>query len=481
MSAPASAFPPPSRRAPSEQALEAIGPLSVLPVFFRLEGKKVVVTGGGEAAAWKAELLAATGAHVQVFAASPGEKMLATAARCPSIQLERRVWRPADCARAALVIGDAQDGDEALALREAAHRAGAPCNIIDKPEYCDFSFGAIVNRSPLVIGVSTDGAAPVFGQAIRARIEALLPAGFKHWAQAARDWRPAFAKLQLGFRQRRNFWERFADMAIASNDAAPTQADYETLLRQAQGASPAGKGEIILVGGGPGDPELLTMKAVRALQSADVILFDDLVSPGVLELARREAQRVNVGKRGHGPSVGQADISALLVELGLAGKTVVRLKGGDPAVFGRLNEETAAARAAGIACTIIPGVTAAFAAAASLGVSLSERDRARRIQFITAHAADGSLPQRLDWGALCDPDAATCVYMGVKTLPALVDRLIAEGLDPATPAVMVENASLPQMRRFACAMQDMPALIAREAPKGPCLLLYGRTLDRVAP
>jgi uroporphyrin-III C-methyltransferase/precorrin-2 dehydrogenase/sirohydrochlorin ferrochelatase len=211
------------------------------------------------------------------------------------------------------------------------------------------------------------------------------------------------------------------------------------------------------------------------------VLFDDLVSPAVLDLARREAQRINVGKRGHGPSVGQADISALLVTLGLEGKKVVRLKGGDPAVFGRTNEEIAAARAAGIPCTIVPGITAALAAAASLGLSLSERDRARRIQFITAHAADGSLPQRLDWAALVDPEATTAVYMGVKTLPALTRRLLDEGLDPLTPAVMIENASLPEERRFVAALAVMPALIAAQALQGPCMLLYGRTLDRAMP
>jgi uroporphyrin-III C-methyltransferase / precorrin-2 dehydrogenase / sirohydrochlorin ferrochelatase len=313
---------------------------------------------------------------------------------------------------------------------------------------------------------------------LRARIEALIPANFAAWAKAAKDWRPQFAELGAAFRQRRNFWERFATLALSSAGRAPDMRDLDRLMAASANETGQTKGEVVLVGGGPGDAELLTLKAVRALQSADAILFDDLVSPAVLELARREAQRINVGKRGHGPSVGQADISALLVELGLAGKKVVRLKGGDPAVFGRTNEEIAAARAAGIACTIVPGVTAALAAAASLGVSLSERDRARRIQFVTAHAADGSLPERLDWAALVDPGATTAVYMGVKTLPALAQRLLAEGLDPTTPAVMIENASLSEERRFFASLADMPATIAAAAPTGPCLLLYGRTLDR---
>jgi uroporphyrin-III C-methyltransferase / precorrin-2 dehydrogenase / sirohydrochlorin ferrochelatase len=469
-----------AQRSPSQLALDAIRPLANLPVFFRLEGRRVVLAGGSEAAAWKAELIAASGADVAVFAPSPSQKMFETAGRYPQIALFLRAWAPEDLVGAALAVADAADAEEAARFAEAARRAGTPVNVIDQPEFCDFSFGTIVNRSPLVIGISTDGAAPVFGQALRARIEALIPLNFAAWARAAKDWRPRFSELGAAFRERRNFWERFATLALASAGRDPGPRDLDALMVTAeseQGA--ADKGEVVLVGGGPGDAELLTLKAVRALQSADVILFDDLVSPAVLELARREAQRINVGKRGHGPSVGQADISALLVTLGLAGKKVVRLKGGDPAVFGRTNEEIAAAQAAGIECSIVPGVTAALAAAASLGLSLTERDRARRLQFITAHAADGSLPKRLDWAALVDPDATTAVYMGVKTLPALVERLLAEGLDPKTPAVMVENASLPQERRFVAGMAAMPALIEAEAPKGPCLLLYGRTLDRV--
>jgi uroporphyrin-III C-methyltransferase/precorrin-2 dehydrogenase/sirohydrochlorin ferrochelatase len=466
------------RRSPSELALDAIRPLANLPLFFKLEGRRVVLAGQTEAAAWKAELLAASGADVIVFAPSPSPKLLETAARHPQIAIARRAWGASDLEGAALACCDAASFEEAAAFAAAARAAQTPVNVIDRPEFCDFSFGAIVNRSPLVIGISTDGAAPVFGQALRARIEALIPANFAAWAQAAKDWRPQFSHRGAGFRQRRNFWERFATLALASAGREPGAADLDGLLAASAAEKSIGKGEVVLVGGGPGDAELLTLKAVRALQSADVILVDDLVSPAVLELARREAQRINVGKRGHGPSVGQADISALLVTLGLEGKKVVRLKGGDPAVFGRTNEEIAAARAAGIACTIIPGITAALAAAASLGLSLSERDRARRIQFITAHAADGSLPVRLDWPALVDPGATTAVYMGVKTLPALVERLLAEGLDPLTPAVMVENASLQEERRFAAAIAAMPALVAAGAPAGPCMLLYGQTLDR---
>ena len=218
---------------------------------------------------------------------------------------------------------------------------------------------------------------------------------------------------------------------------------------------------------------MLTLKAVRALQSADVVLYDDLVSPRVVDMARREARRINVGKRGYKPSCTQEDISALIVSLALEGKRVARLKGGDPMIFGRANEEIAALNKAGVPVEVVPGVTSASAAAAALGASLTERDRARRVQFITAHGRDGRLPQDLDWAALADPRATTVVYMGVKTLGELADRLIARGLPPHTPAAMVERASWPDETVLRGTIADLPAKIAARETKGPGLILIG--------
>jgi len=467
------------RRQPSELALDAIAPLATLPVFFKLVGKRVVVAGASEAAAWKAELLAAAGARVDIFADAPSLKMIDVAGRNSAIRIVERDWTPQDLSDAAIAVGDFVDPNHSRAFRAAARAAGAAVNVIDQPEFCDFAFGSIVNRSPLVIAISTDGAAPVFGQALRARIEALTPQTFSAWAAAAKAWRGKVRALALGFRQRRRFWERFTALAFANADRPPTDGDRDGLLAEARGEpAQSGKGEVVLVGAGPGDAELLTLKALRALQSADVILFDDLVSPATLDLARREARRISVGKRGHGPSVEQAEISGLIASLCAAGKKVVRLKGGDPSIFGRGNEEIEAARAAGAISTIIPGVTAAFAAAASLGVSLSERDLARRVQFVTAHDKDGALPDDLDWRSLAAPDATTVVYMGVKTLPALVQRLIAAGLDPSTPAAMIENASMADERRVEGALAEMPAKVNAAAPNGPCVFLFGRALDK---
>ncbi len=465
------------RRSPGEEP-SRMGPLATLPVFLKLEGRRVVIAGGSEAAAWKAELFAAAGALVDVYALEPSEALRALAAARAEIVIKPRMVAPDDLTGAAVLVADAPGEAEAAAFHAMARAAGVPVNVIDQPAWCDFQFGSIVERSPLVVAISTDGGAPVFGQMLRARIETLLPEGFRKWAQAARDWRPRVAALNLDFRARRRVWELFARRAFAHPDRAPDDADLEALLAEAAqaGAPQARRGSVVLVGAGPGDPELLTLKAVRALQSADVVLYDDLVLPGSVALARREAQRLNVGKRGYKPSCTQETITAMLVTLAREGKRVVRLKGGDPMIFGRAGEEIAALKAAGVDVEVIPGVTAASAAAASLQISLTERAVARRLQFITAHARDGKLPEDLDWRALADDGATTAVYMGLKTLPPLVARLLAEGLAPDTPAVLVERASWDSERRIPSTLADLPATAAASGLIGPCLVLIGRAL-----
>ncbi len=459
--------------------LDAIRPLAALPLFFRLAGRRAALAGGGDGAAWKAELIASTGARVDVFAPELSAKLSQIASRREMITINERRWRAEDLAGAALAILETEDDGEARDFCAAARAAGVPVNVIDRPDFSDFSFGTLVNRSPLVIAVSTDGAAPVFAQAIRTRLEALIPAGFAKWAEAAREWRRRVAELGLDFRQRRRFWERFAELALRSVDRGPEAADFEALAAaRAASASPS-RGRIFIVGAGPGDPDLLTLKAVRALQSADVVMFDRLAPQGVVELARREARRIPVGKRAGARSPKQPEITAELIALARQGKTVVRLKGGDPGIFGRANEEIEAARAAGVPLEIIPGVTTALAAAAELGVSLSDRDLARRIQFVAAHDAEGELPEDLDWPALASADASTAVYMGVRKLPALVARLLAAGLDPATPAVLMQNVSRTDAMRIRAAISDLPAAMGAEALTGPTILLYGRAFARV--
>lgn len=322
-----------------------IGPLAVLPVFLSLRDRAALVIGGSAAAAWKVELLAAAGAQVRVVADSSA-------------------WREADLAGVALAVADIDDAAEAARFAAAARRAGVPCNVIDKPAFCSFQFGAVVNRSPVVIGISTDGAAPVLGQAIRRRIETLLPPGLAAWAAAAQSLRAGLKQLLPSAERRRAFWRVFAELAFAEAPGGDPLARLHDLAGR-HGAARAELPGVTLVDAGPGDAGLLTLNAVRALQSADVILFDDLVSQEVLDLARREAKRLLVGKRDGRRSCRQEEINGLMVTLARQGRRVVRLKGGDPKIFGRAGEEIAALEAAGILVAVVPGITAAAGAAAA--------------------------------------------------------------------------------------------------------------------
>jgi uroporphyrin-III C-methyltransferase/precorrin-2 dehydrogenase/sirohydrochlorin ferrochelatase len=465
---------------PKTQDRALLQGLASLPVFFDLAGKRALLAGGSARAAWKAELLQAAGARVDVFCAEPSAELVALAASCPTIQLVPRHWQPEDFNGTTLAVGDFPTKPEAKAFHAAARLARVPANLIDRPEFCDFQIGTIIDRSPLVIGISTKGASPVFALALRGWLEALLPQAIKLWAGAAASWRTKLKARGLSNEGQRRFWEFFIAKALGAR--APEPADFDLLLTAAQTAEPQrqGVGSVALVGAGPGDPELITLKALRVLQSADVVLYDDLVAPQIVDMARREAEKIAVGKRGYRPSCKQDDIVAKLVTLAQAGKRIVRLKGGDPSVFGRANEEIAALAAANIPVEVIPGITAALGAAASLKLSLTERERARRIQFITAHAHNGQLPEDIDWNSICDPRAATAVYMGLRTLEALSQRLLAQGIDPHTPAVLVERATCADERRIFGTIADLPAKAATAAPSGPCLVLIGRAFDHAA-
>jgi uroporphyrin-III C-methyltransferase/precorrin-2 dehydrogenase/sirohydrochlorin ferrochelatase len=469
-------------RAPTEARPPRMAKLARLPVFFALAGRRAIVAGGTPTAAWKAELLAAAGASVEVYAPEPGDELLTLSAgdALRSIVLHRRGWAPADLAGAAIAVGACDNDAQAQRFAEAARTAGVPVNVIDKPKFCDFAFGAIVNRSPLVIGISTDGAAPVFGQAIRAKLEALIPRGFARWAEAARQWRREVQSSGLSFNGRRRFWQLFTERAVADPGREPQPYDYDRLLAEATAEGPrVERGSVTLVGAGPGDPELLTLRAVRALQSADVILFDDLVSPEVLEFSRREAKKMLVGKTGHGPSCKQSEINELMIGLAKTGRRVVRLKGGDPTIFGRAGEEIAACQRRRIPVEVVPGVTAAQGAASRLGVSLTQRGRARRVQFITGHGADGALPDDIDWRSLADPAVTTDVYMPVKTLRALVVHAIAAGLDPATPAIAVARATRPDEARLVSTVAELPDRLAAAELPGPVVVMIGRAFENL--
>jgi len=464
---------PPASRQP-RFAAPRIAPLSVLPVFMKLGGKCAIVVGRSAAAAWKAELLAAAGATTCLALPdgaplAPELTALIEAGRISCLG----AYEPGQLRGTALAVFDADSDEAAARFRDQALAAGVPCNVIDHPKYCTVQFGGIVNRSPVVVGISTTGAAPILGQAIRRRIEVALPPTLSAWAALAERIRGAVLdRLKPGV-ERRRLWERFADLALAQGHEAETAGLPERLIAEARRPdSGAAFGCVTLVGAGPGDPGLLTVNAVRALQAADIILFDDLVSAGVLELARREARRMMVGKRGGQASCSQGDINALALRLARQGKNVVRLKSGDPTMFGRAGEEIAALRAEGIAVEVVPGITAASALAARLGASLTHRDHAHSVRFVTGHGRGGAMPD-LDWRGLADAGTTLAVYMGGRTAPAFARRLLAHGLAGATPAVIAESVSRLSEAIYHTTLERL-AVEKPGHPDGPVLIGIGQ-------
>jgi uroporphyrin-III C-methyltransferase/precorrin-2 dehydrogenase/sirohydrochlorin ferrochelatase len=469
-------------RKPSKAEPGRLGRLAKLPVFFDLRDKRAVLVGGSPGAAWKAELLAAAGAHVDIYATeicAEMEALLTRGAADGVVSLHRRGWTAEALDDATLAVADLEEDSEAEAFALAAHRAGIPVNVVDKPDFCDFQFGSVVNRSPVVIGISTDGAAPILGQAIRRRIETLLHPSLSAWASLAKEMRErVMAQLPPG-RSRRAFWERFADLAFQGRAPQDTGSGMDALVRQIASRPTGAVGHVTLVGAGPGDAELLTLKAVRALQAADVILFDDLVSEDVLELARREAKRLMVGKRGGRASCAQDDINDLMTRLALQGKHVVRLKSGDPMIFGRAGEEIEHLERAGVPVDVVPGITAGIALASALGVSLTHRNMAQSVRFVTGCAKTGRLPDNLDWRGLADPLTTTIFYMAGGTAGAIAVRLVEEGFAPDTPAVMVSNVSRGEQRWVGPISALGEASSRRDAAK-PVIIGIGRVFDRAS-
>ncbi len=457
---------------PSEAAPARLAPLAKLPVFLDLAGKPVIVAGGDAAAAWKAELATAAGGEVTVFAPELSETMAALRLRgvsAGSLRIEAREWLPGDMAGAALAIMSAANDDEAQAFHDAARTAGVPVNVIDRPAWSTLQFGSIVNRSPVVVGISTDGAAPILAQAIRQRIETVLPPALAGWAAQAKRLRAEVARRLPTAAQRRAYWTRFANAAFGRG--AEPAIETEAVARV---------GRVTLVGAGPGEAGLLTLNAVRAMQAADVILFDELVSDEVLDLARREARKMLVGKRGGRVSCRQEDINATMVRFARAGRQVVRLKSGDPMVFGRAGEEIDVLRAAGIEVDVVPGVTTALALASRLGVSLTRRGVASSLRFVTGHSWKGEVPADLDWHALADPTATTIYYMAGRTMPEIARRLIDEGVAAGTPVVIARALGRADATHWRASLVDLARGDAIPTGEGAVIVGVGRVFAAAA-
>jgi uroporphyrin-III C-methyltransferase/precorrin-2 dehydrogenase/sirohydrochlorin ferrochelatase len=447
------------------------------PIFVSFDRKPPLVVGGGELAAIKARLLLKRAPTVDIAADHivPELAELLRAERVailpPRPGVDQVRGRP-------LVIAAAGDDREDIRVSAIARALGVPVNVPDRPELCSFAMPAIVDRGEVTVAIGTSGVAPVLAQRLRAWLERELPPRLDALARLAGEFREAVAeKLPTG-RLRRKFWEGVFDGKVSEAALAGDESEARRLIGEAIETAvraEATRGRVLLVGAGPGDPELLTLKAVRALRAADVILYDRLVGTGVLDHARREAELIPVGKAKGGHSVAQETIQQLMVEHARAGKTVLRLKGGDPLVFGRAGEEIAALREAGIEVEIIPGITAGLAAAASLQIPLTHRDISHSVTFLSGHEAGGDEPSfaHLDLVARGRGANTLLVYMGVSTAGLIAGRLLEAGWKPDCPVIAVENASRDDERRVATTLADLASHPERVQLKSPAVLIFG--------
>ncbi|WP_214476154.1 siroheme synthase CysG [Mesorhizobium sp. dw_380] len=444
--------------------------LNAFPVFVRVEGEAVAIVGGGEEALAKARLIGQSSAVLRIIAENAEPDLLIFIAQSGASHVA--VAYDASQLEGAVMVF-AASGNEELDRRVAAdaRRLGIPVNAVDRPELCDFFTPALVNRAPVAIAIGTEGAGPVLAQMLRSRIDQMLSPSLGSLAMLAASLRGAVEKLLPKGNARRRFWSSFFQGAPArAVEAGQLLHAHDVAVDLLLSNAPA-SGHIALVGAGPGAEDLLTLRAHRLLMEADVIVHDALVPEAVVAMGRRDAERLPVGKRKGCHTKSQAEINALLVELGRQGKRVVRLKSGDPLVFGRAGEEMAALRDAGIAYEVVPGVTAAFAAAADFELPLTLRGVSSSMVFTTGHDLKGnSLP---DWAKLAISGATVAVYMGRSVAAEVAGRLIEAGLSPDTAVAVVENASLANRRRFHGTLADLPSLEARADLSGPVMTIIG--------
>lgn len=449
--------------------------MKAFPAHIDLKGRPVLIIGGGGEALAKARLMLAADAALSLVAPKFSADLLAELNG--KARLIERAPVVADVEAAALLfIADTKEA-EARRWAEVARMAGVLLNVVDQPALCDFTTPSIVDRGRVTVSISTGGAAPVLGKKLRADIEALLPPQLGSLADFADRYRDTI-KATVAPEQRRSFWEDFFDGPIAAQVlAGDEKGAHEAMLAlinrpQTDEMAEEKTGTVHIVGAGPGDPDLLTIKALRLLQRADVILHDRLVSDEILSLARRDAERLYVGKAKSNHSVPQQEIEARLVALAREGKTVVRLKGGDPFVFGRGGEELYALRKAGIPAFVTPGVTAATGCAAAANMALTHRDCAQAVTFVTGHAK-GEADPALDWSALAALKNTLVVYMGVTKAETIAGKLIAHGRGDETPVAVVENGTRENQKIVKGALGELAALIEAGGIKGPAVLVIG--------
>jgi uroporphyrin-III C-methyltransferase/precorrin-2 dehydrogenase/sirohydrochlorin ferrochelatase len=460
--------------------------MNYLPIFLDVRNRNCLVVGGGEIAARKTDLLLRAGARVTVISPQLGAELTGQLQdESRDKQGQRKItWYPENfhsdhLGNAALVIAATNDFEVNRKVSEVAQQRHIPVNVVDNPALCSFIMPSIVDRTPILIAVSSGGASPVLARLLRARLETIIPPAYGRLAAYAGGFRERVKQRFSQPEKRRRFWETalqgpFAEMVFAGKDDEAKKFLERLLENEPGGAAQELQGEVYLVGAGPGDPELLTLRAMRLMQQADVAVYDRLVSPEILDLVRRDAPRIYAGKERSKHAMPQESINELLVRLAKEGKRVLRLKGGDPFIFGRGGEEIETLSAEHIPFQVVPGITAANGAASYAGIPLTHRDYAQSCIFVTGHLKDGSV--NLDWPMLARPNQTVVVYMGLVGLPVLCRELIAHGLPSSTPAAIVQQGTTHKQRVLTGSLATLPELTAYAHLTPPTLIIVGEVV-----
>jgi len=442
--------------------------MDYLPAFHNVRGKLCLVVGGGEVGTRKAGVLLEAGACVRVVAPEIDPELLGQ----PGVEPIVARFEPQHLDGVILVIAATNDRDVNRRVSELAQARHLPVNVVDDPELCSFILPAILDRSPLMVAFSSGGGSPVLTRMMRGKLETVIPQNYSRLARFAVRFRELVKERVTNPPKRRIFWENALDGVVAEKVLAGDEESAEALLRKMlDGEDNVLRGEVYLVGAGPGDPDLLTFRALRLMQKADVVVYDNLVSKTIVDMTRRDAQRIFVGKQRANHTMHQEEINDLLVRLAQEGKRVVRLKGGDPFIFGRGGEEIETLAAQGIPFQVVPGITAAAGVASYAGIPLTHRDHAQSCLFVTGHLKDGTM--NLDWKALARPNQTVVVYMGLHGLNILCGELVRHGMPDSTPIAIVQQGTTQNQRVITGTLATLPGIVERKKPQAPTLIIVG--------
>ena len=450
--------------------------MDYFPLFLKLKDQPCLIVGAGDIAARKIELLGKAGTRITVIAEEIGSSVKAMQSSL-NLEIRQKSFDESDVIGMRLIVSATNDRKTNEQVAAAAGQHHIPVNVVDNPDLCSFIFPAIVDRSPLIAAISSGGASPVLARMMRAKIESMIPAAYGRLAQFAENFRPAVKQHIRTPSQRRIFWEnilqgRVAELVLTGKTAEAEEQFNQRLKNFEQSHA---KGEVYLIGAGPGDPDLLTFRALRLLQQADVVVYDRLVSPDILEMARRDSEKIYVGKQRSNHSLPQESINELLAKLALAGKRVARLKGGDPFIFGRGGEEIETLMQQGINFQVVPGITAAAGCASYAGIPLTHRDHAQSCTFVTGHLKDGSI--NLDWKQLATPNQTIVIYMGLVGLENICQTLIDHGLRRDYPIAIIQQGTTPGQRVITGTLSDMPQRAEAADIKPPTLIIVGTVVE----